>query len=386
MKTSIFKSKVGLLPALAVLFLTSDNFASAFKPRKRVVQFDPSISTFPSSEIQISNYSDNPTMLRLQTEYRALADLSMPGTELYEVKRNAMGVIMPGDPWFCSDVPGRAEAEIPFETIKSESIRMWQEYDLCNCSPALTYVAQCFQDIANYPDLDELTRNYYGVLTQVAFYFASAFDRLPKSLLSADKVAKGLDGCFKNNPEADRVRGIFYAVDQRLHDELNAVTRALANLPQLGTELYKREREAMQIVTPGDPWFFSDNPGADEVAISLEIIKNESVRIWKEYGIYNCSPTLTYAAQCFRNIADCSGLDELTRNHYNALASVATTFADAFDMLQKQSLLPDKISEILNKWFENNPEMNRVKDIFYAVDQKLQDELNAATDWDDFLA
>jgi hypothetical protein len=212
---------VGLLPALTVLFLASDSSASEPKPGERVVGFDPSISMVPSPMVY-ADYSDNPTMLRFRTEYRASAVLSKPkpGTELYEVRKKAMEILTPGDPCFSVYAPRQAEIEVPSEKVKSDSIELWQGYKLSDCSPALESVAQWFQCIADYSGLDELTRNHYGALAQAAFYFASAFDMLQEDSLSSKQIAEKLKEYFRDNPGSNQVRGVFYAVEERLKSEL----------------------------------------------------------------------------------------------------------------------------------------------------------------------
>ncbi|MDR0740261.1 MAG: hypothetical protein LBF34_00960 [Puniceicoccales bacterium] len=373
MKTLTFKSKVGLLPVLGILFLAFDSSASTAESKGKVVKIDPSIPVFPSSKMRVADYSNNPTLLRFQTEYRASAMLFYPGTELYEIKREAMKIVMPGNPDYFATIPSRAVMATPPEKVKKDNIELWKGYDFYSCGLALKSAVQCFQYIADYSDLNESIRDRHSALAQVASYFANAFDRLSKSPLSANKIARGLDECFRNNPKANRERGAFYAVDQRLRDELNTAAQALANLPRHVVEIREKEgREAMQFLTPGDPWFLSDNPGVNEFAISPEMARNESIRIWKEYDLSKCHSVLAHVAQCFQHTANRSTCDEIIHSYYNILALIATAFADAFYALQNgSSLLPEEISGILDKWFEDDPRLRRVRSIFYAVDQRL---------------
>ncbi|MDR0740262.1 MAG: hypothetical protein LBF34_00965 [Puniceicoccales bacterium] len=257
MKTLTFKSRVGLLPTLAVLFISSgssasvhellerevgelsdDSSAAASEPEKRVTFQLPDNSSAsvsgsePESEdpwtmvgrsrregMRTLNYSGNPAMLEFQRKVRAMRHLAKGG-RLYKEKIKGMRILTPGDPYCFTFTPGLAEAEVSPERIERESIRIWKEHDLDKCIQSLECAEQCFQNIADYSDLDEFTRDYYGALVQVTSYFIDAFDTLQEGSLSAEQIARELEKHFENSPMKNRVRGVFYAVEGRLKSEL----------------------------------------------------------------------------------------------------------------------------------------------------------------------
>jgi hypothetical protein len=165
--------------------------------------------------------SNTPTILKLQAEFQTLAVLFQFNTELGIMRMKAMKIVMPGYPLYISNAKCLS-AVISIEAVENESIRKWKGYSLKECSVKLGEAYEYFSNIADYSDLDELTRNYYNALAQATFYFANAFDWLQDGSLSTDGISRQLDECFRDDPQANRVRGIFFAVSRKLHDELSA--------------------------------------------------------------------------------------------------------------------------------------------------------------------
>ncbi|MDR2812537.1 MAG: hypothetical protein LBB05_01960 [Puniceicoccales bacterium] len=231
MKKSIFKLKKGHLSVLVISFLSSNGFASEGKH----VTFDPSTKLL-TRKMECADYSNQPALLKLQRESRALGDLSNPNGQLGRFKEAAMAILIPGDPWF--DPDASRLVDVSFATIKSKSIEAWKTYGINECIEKLESVAQYSQYIADYADLGELIRTHYATSNRIAVAFLSAFERLRDGSSSADEIVEALNNEFRETPEVNKVRqDLFFAVDCKLNLELENAGKIGGDVAsaQLGT-------------------------------------------------------------------------------------------------------------------------------------------------------
>jgi hypothetical protein len=115
-----------------------------------------------------------------------------------------------------------------------------------------------------------------------------------------------------------------------------------------------------------------------------ETCEDGAIRIWGTYTLDECQGKMDYVMRCFNRIAAAPGLNQATQKHYKGLAKAAFHFMDTFKilreelLLQKELLSADGIIERLNRLLNRDPNLNRIRGVFFAVEKRLDSEFEKA--------